>query len=232
VVNIDLINALKNIGFTQQEALIYITLSQNGQISGYEVAKLTSISRSNAYAALSSLVEKGGANIIESSTIKYIATNKDELLVNTKRKFDKNLKFLKDNLTSIKISKDPYVTLYKYENIVDKIKNMIDFSKSRIYICANGHDIDLFKDELLNASKRGLKVVIISPEEVDFDCIYYSSTQKQSIKLIVDTKEVISGQLEPISQSQCLYSKNLTLVNLIKESFTNEIQLIEVKEEK
>ena len=228
----NLITALKNIGFTQQEALIYITLSQNGESSGYEVAKLTSISRSNAYAALSSLTEKGGASIIDSSTIKYIATTKDELLVNTKRKFDENMEFLKENLPSSKISKDPYITISKYENIINKVKNMINFSKSRIYICANGDDITLFEDELFNATKRGLKVVIISPKEVDFDCIYYPSNAKHSIKLIVDTEEVISGQLEPISESQCLYSKNQTLVNLIKESFTNEIQLIEIKEKK
>lgn len=52
--------ALRKFGFTQQESLLYVTLLRHGAMTGYEAAKAAGISRSNAYAALSSLVEKGG----------------------------------------------------------------------------------------------------------------------------------------------------------------------------
>ncbi len=55
------IEYLSEFGLTRQEAVIYQNLSKNGMQTGYEVAKQTGISRSNAYNALAGLVEKGAA---------------------------------------------------------------------------------------------------------------------------------------------------------------------------
>ena len=54
-----LIESLMCFGLTRQEATVYLCLSQNGGMTGYEAAKQTGISRSNAYGALAGLVEKG-----------------------------------------------------------------------------------------------------------------------------------------------------------------------------
>ena len=48
-------------GLSRQEAAIYLCLLQNEELTGYEVAKLTGISRSNVYNGLASLVEHGAA---------------------------------------------------------------------------------------------------------------------------------------------------------------------------
>ena len=45
------IDRLISFGLTRQEASIYLLLFQEGELNGYEVSKLTSISRSNAYNA-------------------------------------------------------------------------------------------------------------------------------------------------------------------------------------
>ena len=52
-------------GLSRQEAAIYLCLLQNEELTGYEVAKLTGISRSNVYNGLTSLVEHGAAYVIE-----------------------------------------------------------------------------------------------------------------------------------------------------------------------
>ena len=46
-------------GLTRQEAAIYLCLYRNGGLSGYEVSKLTGISRSNVYSGLSGQKDKG-----------------------------------------------------------------------------------------------------------------------------------------------------------------------------
>lgn len=56
---------LVQFGLTRQEANIYLCLLQNKDLSGYEVSKITGISRSNVYSALASLVEKGAAYLLE-----------------------------------------------------------------------------------------------------------------------------------------------------------------------
>lgn len=220
-----LINALKSIGFNQQEAVIYITLCKHGSLTGYEAAKLSGISRSNAYAALSSLVDKGSAYTTEGTKSKYIAIPKDDLIHNVKRDFEKNIKIIDENLEFEQITEDPYITISEKKNVVNKIKNMILSAKERLYFSAENDILELFKKELTEVCSRNLKVVILSPTDLDIpQHTYYESTNKENIKLIVDTSEVISGTLQ-----QCLYSKNFTLVQLIREAIIHEIQLICIK---
>ena len=61
----DIVERLTQFGLTRHEAAIYLTLLAEGDLNGYEVAKITGISRSNTYTSLASLVEKGGAYVIE-----------------------------------------------------------------------------------------------------------------------------------------------------------------------
>ena len=58
-------------GLTRQEAAIYQTLLLHGDVTGYEAAKLTGISRSNTYNALAGLVDKGAAYVIEGQVTRY-----------------------------------------------------------------------------------------------------------------------------------------------------------------
>ena len=62
---------LVQFGLTRQEASIYLCLLRNRELSGYEVSKLTGISRSNVYGALAGLVEEGAAYLLEGETNKY-----------------------------------------------------------------------------------------------------------------------------------------------------------------
>lgn len=221
----DLINALKKLGFTQQESIIYITLCKHGELTGYEAAKLSGISRSNAYAALSSLVDKGSAYMIEEASVKYIAVSRDELIKNATRDFNNNIEIIENSLEFNPILNDPYITIIESKNVINKIKNMILQSKMRLYFCADNKILDYFYDELKKACARDIKVVILSPKALDFNHHkYYKSFNYESIKLIVDTEEVITGNL-----NQALYSRNKTLVKLIREAIINEIELIELK---
>lgn len=222
-----LLNALKKIGFTQQEATIYIYLCKNGELTGYEAAKYSGISRSNAYAALSSLVDKGYAHIIEGSSSKYIAVPKKELIKNAERDFQENIKIINDELEFNVINQEPYITITGENHILDKLKNIIDASEKRIYISCDTNMLHLLKDELKQAIDRNMKVVILSPDMLKDQkgYIYYTTEQSESFKLITDTKEVIAGNFK-----QCLYSRNTTLLNLMKESFIHEIAVIEAKQ--
>lgn len=222
-----LLNALKKIGFTQQEAIVYIYLCKNGELTGYEAAKLSGISRSNAYAALSSLVDKGYANIIEGSSSKYIAIPKNELIKNAERDFKETINIIEEQLEFNTSRQEPYITITGENHILSKLKNIIEASKMRIYISCSNNVLQLISEELAQSIKKGLKVVILSPKDLDIqgEHIYYPTDVTDSFKLIADTSQVIAGTLK-----QCLYSKNTTLLSVIKESFINEIAVINTKQ--
>ena len=221
----DLINSLKKIGLTQQEAIIYIYLCKNNEITGYEAAKLSGISRSNAYASLSSLVDKGYANIVEGTPAKYVAVPKEELIKNAERDFNYNIGIIKSELEYIQPNQEPYVTITGEEHIINKLKNIVDSATERIYISCNNEILLAINNELSLAVSRGLKVVVLSSADINIgNHIYYYLEHPDSIKIITDTAKVLAGTLK-----QSLYSKNETLVTIIREAFINEISVINMK---
>ena len=71
----DYIEKLISFGLTRQEAIIYVQLLKCGELTGYEVAKATGISKSNVYAALEGLVQKGAAHYEEAEAKKFFAND-------------------------------------------------------------------------------------------------------------------------------------------------------------
>ena len=57
---------LMEFGLTRQEASIYQCLLTEGKVTGYEVAKQTGISRSNAYNSLASMKKHTQKDILRS----------------------------------------------------------------------------------------------------------------------------------------------------------------------
>ena len=87
--------------------------------------------------------------------------------------------------------------------------------------------LKLVEKELKTLKEKGIKIVIITDYPFEFEgaIIYHSSRRKEQIRLIVDSKHVLTGELN----STCLYSSNNNLVELFKESLTNEIKLIDIE---
>jgi len=220
-----LLNALKNIGFTQQEAILYIHLCKHGALTGYEAAKLSGISRSNAYAGLSSLVDKGYAYVIEGTPSKYVNVPKEELIKNAERDFQENISIINERLEFEQKQLEPYITITGEKNVINKLKNIICNAKQRIYISCDSDLLELVENELLTALTNNLKVVILSTKDLNttFEHIYYPTKIHDSFKIIADTMEVLAGTFK-----QSIYSKNTTFVSLIRESFINEIAVIDL----
>ena len=214
--------ALKKLGLTQQEAVLYINLCQSQSMTGYEAAKISGISRSNAYASLSNLVDKGFAYTIDGNPVHYVAISKEDLIANAKRDFSNIISIIEERLTTQPLTSEPYLTVIGENAILDRLKNMILQAKARIYLSIDYHILDQIEEELIIACEKKLKVVILSSRDISCgEHTYYHSDRIASIKVIADTKEILAGTLK-----QCLYSKNETLVHIIRESIIDEITLI------
>jgi len=88
-------------------------------------------------------------------------------------------------------------------------------------------EIDTELDSLKN---RGIKIVIITNSTFNFDgaIVYHAKKKPSQIRLIVDSKLVLTGEITDRSNSTCLYSSNNNLVEVFKDSLTNEIKLIQI----
>ena len=103
---------LMEFGLTRQEASIYQCLLTEGKVTGYEVAKQTGISRSNAYNSLASMTEKGAAYLVEeASTRKYVPVPLNEFCKNRIRKLEESGKWLQEHMPTEKAYVEGYITI-------------------------------------------------------------------------------------------------------------------------
>ncbi len=225
----DIIDALMHAGFTKHESMLYIALCREGELTGYEASKITGIPRSNAYLGLAGLADKGGAYRITSETAKYTAVSPEELVQNLQRKFTEVMKVIKEEIPQLNDIGESFVTINGNQQILNKMKNLIIQAQNRIYISVALEQLRFVLKELSEARDRGLKVVIITSEKLDMEGMtcYIADKQFNSVRLIVDSENVLTGQLNGTNPT-CLFTRNSNMVDVIKDSLTNEIKLINI----
>lgn len=226
----DAVSLLSHFGLTHQEAKIYWTLLSRGGLTGYEAAKATGISRSNAYPALSGLVEKGAARRMEGPAAHYTPVPVGEFCGNcifSLRKYAEELSRLQPERRK---EEDGYITVAGEKHILLKMHNLLSGAKKRVYASMSAELTELILPDLRRMTVRGLKVVVITdrPLKLAGATVYCTEKKQKQIRLIVDSDSVLTGDLNDGERSTCLYSKKNNLVSLFKEDLKNEIKLIKL----
>lgn len=229
----DLTNCLLATGLTSYEAKVYLALLSEGALSGYEAAKFSGISRSNVYIALEGLIEKGAAYKIDGESVKYTAVPADEYCKNKERWFAEVLTFIKENAPKKLEPPDAYITVTGDVRIINKMKNLIEDAKERLYVSMSAKECEIIKNELISAVRRGIKVVIITSEQfyIDGAEIFHAVKEAHQIRIIADSSFVLTCNMSnEKSAATCLFTQNKTLITLFKEALRNEINLIKIKQ--
>jgi sugar-specific transcriptional regulator TrmB len=230
----NLTESLMKTGLTRHESELYAALSRKGELTGYEAAKVTGIPRANAYQALAVLVEKGGAYLVEGSVPRYTAVPVEEYCKNVISHMEEVTEIIKRECPQGGKPYEPYITISGFKHILDKMKNIIDEAKERVYISMSDTEFVHIKDEAEKALKRGVKVVAIASGKIDIKgaIVHFTFKAPGQIRLIADSANVLTGSITGSEQDTCLYSKNKPLVELIKDSLKNEIKLAELEGDK
>lgn len=225
-----LVEELILFGLTRQEATIYLTLLEQGALTGYEAAKLTGISRSNSYNALAGLVEKGAAYVMEENVSKYCANGFLELSDNRIRLLQARQREILAALPAPKVEMSGYITIRGNTQIMDKLINMITDTEHRLYLSVPFDVLTQIEPYLIDRIDAGKRVVILAdrPYALDKATVYQTQHENNQLRLIVDSHKVLSGQLSTTETSTCLYSLNSNLVTIFKEMLQNEITLIQL----
>lgn len=222
-----LVDQLLKYNLTRQEANIYLTLLIHQDVTGYEIAKITGISRSNVYNALAGLVEKGAAYIIEGTVTKYVAVPLEEFCDNQIRDLYQAKDFLLENQPKDSVESDGYITIEGHQHILNKIKNMIKKCEYRVYLSLDKKLLKELEEEINFVVARELKVVILTNEPVNIQGVFQYQNQKEyqeQFQIITDSKYVLTGEIG----GSALYSGQKNFVKVFKDSLANEIKLLEL----
>lgn len=232
----DTVDMLQAFGLTRQEAKLYIALHGRGAATGYEMARLTGISRSNAYAGLASLADKGAAAVIDGTPQRFLAVAAGEFCQGRIRRLEELRAHLEAHLVLVDEEDSHYLTIRGSRNIADKMHAVIAATRHRIYIAMPVHALRPFRQALEELAARGRKVVVVTTGQFAVAGagagVFQARHLPSGFRLIADSAAAMTGELDGGDDCTCLFSMKRNLAELIKESIRNDIRVIELSETK
>ena len=222
-----IIDILTEFSLTRQEASIYTALLNHGDMTGYEVAKDTGFSRSNVYAALTALVEKGAAYLVEGEATKYRPVEIKTFTSNKISELKKYAEFLEKHGPQKVIETEGYITIVGAKNIRNKIHEMMEKTEARLYLAAPEKIIRDFEPELRALVEAKKKVVLLSDGyKLKGATVYETAVAEGQLRFITDSSYVLTGELTDDEHNTCLYSGQKNLVAVMKEALKDKIALL------
>ena len=222
-----IIDILTEFSLTRQEASIYAALLNHGDMTGYEVAKDTGFSRSNVYAALNALVEKGAAYLVEGEATKYRPVEIKTFTSNKIAELKKSAEYLEKHGPQKVISADGYITIVGAKNIRNKMREMLSKTELRLYLMAPAQIVKDFEEELKRLVSEGKKIVLLTQDySLKGAKVYNTKVDEGQIRFITDSAYVLTGELTDDEHNTCLYSGQKNLVEVMKEALKDKISLL------
>ena len=171
---------------------------------------------------------------MEGTPVKYMPVTVSEFCDNKLKYMESMKEYLISKLPDQKEDSEGYVTIGGDGHISDKIYNMLEQSCYRVYLSGESKLLEPYRKILESKAAQGIKIVILTnpPFSMEKAKIYLSERKPGQIGIIVDSETVLTGDVGNGEQSACLYSGKKNLVDLFKDSLSNEIKLIELTERK
>ncbi len=241
----DLIEKLKEIGFNTYEAKVYVALLKKYPATGYEVAKLANIPQSRTYDTLKSLQEKNVVTATNAKPVSYTPIKPKQLLASYQKKMNSTLNYLEKNLPAVKDNYiEPVVTISGKQNIYNKILEVIQNAKREIYMEVWSQDFKIFEQELLNAYNRNVEIRIVGYDNFQskFGMVFEHAFAKdiemslggRMVIIAADDSESVVGKVSSFKNedpdTNIIWTKNKSIVFIIKEFIVHDMYLIDVEE--
>ena len=225
ITNNDTYEFLIKVGFSLNEAKVYVTLLQNKALNGYEIAKLSGVSRSLVYDVIERLLNKGFIIKSEGAVNYYVALDYNKALEKIDNENRKNLLNAEANLKllSKKDNDNEFIfNIRGFDKFIEKAKEKIKLAKKEISLSIWKQDFAFLRDDLSKALRRGVKVYIFSFEDIILDNaeIFTYKVKDASnlfpyrrISLIIDNNDTFIGE-NIGDKSVSIYTKNQAISSL------------------
>jgi sugar-specific transcriptional regulator TrmB len=240
------IDSLTTLGFTQNEAKIYLYLVENPNSNGYEISKNTGISRSMVYGSLEKLRSSGFIDLTQSSSSSYVPKTLDEIEHYINYNVSKAITNLKENLPKVQSSKneDLFITIPDSDNQVKKMTYMVKSAKQFLYIAAGTRELRWIKEDLY-ALPEHIKVYLHSFADIsafsDRFEVYSRSLSTENIQeidslrniwrilIIKDNDEMLLCGGDQGHTGTAIYTRNEMMVTFAVEHFMHDVQLYNIQ---
>lgn len=231
---------MQNIGFTQYESQVYLALLQQSHITGYELAKISSVPASKIYQILNKLTDKEMILAIDSDPKKYVPLPPEEILSRYKNDYLQTMDSLNEKLSHLYAqdeASESYIwNLSGRNKIIRKLTDFISEAREHLYLSVWDEEIDEIREALLQVEGSGVKLSVVhfGKKILGKGDEYIHGNEHQirierggrRIALIVDDKKVVLGHFLKDGSSTAAWTANKGLVLLAKDYIIHDIYSI------
>jgi len=227
-----MVELLKKIGLSDLEARCYLTLHDEPGISGYEVAKRVSVSRTNVYSALRSLTDKGACRCIEGDPVRYDAVPIEQLAKHLQTEFEQVTKVLVNRLKTPPKIAPSFYNWQGEKQLATTIHRIIANAKDFIVLDIWSEDLHWFEEELLDAEKRGVNVILITIGEcqtllqnifVHVRSDDWSISKLRNFSILCDSHIALLGGFGGPTKLTALETDHPSVVGMLKTAFYHDL---------
>lgn len=240
----EILDVIKNLGFTEYEAKAYLALLSESPSTGYAVAKKSGVPRSKIYEVLESLTVRGDVLASPGEPPLYKALPAKDLIAMRKAKAEENFLVAEKSLEEFEHTANDRENIWNitgYDAIVQKVNECIALSKKRVLIEIWAEDFPEIEGALKAAANRGVNICIISYGDIraDYAKIYPHDmseeiTSEYGGRWIVfssDDSQVVAGAVSLGDESRAAWTQHQGLVMPITEVMIHDLYIAEMLKE-
>jgi HTH-type transcriptional regulator, sugar sensing transcriptional regulator len=234
---------LKNLGFTEYEAKIYVALLQSSPANGNIIAKNAGVPPSKVYEALRRMEEKkmvfpvsGGEN---GNKRRYSPVPYDILLSQKRKDFADGIKFLETSLEEVSNRSDTEWTelfvIDGYDSTIEAMQSAIESSKTKIMMTCWCRELEPLIDVLKSAYERGVAIMMLTFDvcsvEVPWNIYIHHQLEPAlnrhigELCLVIDNEKSIVFQSNEKTKTHAVISQHPSTVLIASNYIRHDILL-------
>jgi len=235
-----ILSNLKDLGFTEYESKVYVSLINEHPLSAYNVSKNSGVPHSRVYDITRRLIKKGYVTSKGTNPELFSPISPEELISRLRRDNSKLTDDLKHQLESIKFTADfdPVWNLSGRTEALEMGEQLIAEAEKNIFVGLWDQEFDFLEKAFKKAEKRGVKIHILLYGEAkpDFGDVYYHSIENleditivgRSLDLVIDSTVCITGSLGGVEPCQAVWTRNKGLIKSIEGFIIHDFYIAEV----
>jgi len=234
------IEHLQSLGFSRNEAKVYLSLLRFYPVTGYQLSKQIGIRRSVVYDVLHRLIEQGAVYTNGEEPIKYVPVPYEKFLKTMEVNFLRSVESVKERLEQLysAVSLEYIYHIKGGKNVFNESYHLIEQAEREILLELWLAQYETLKPALCNAEKRGVKIFTMlfsstKTEEVgqvfyhDYMPLEIVETRLKGRHTIIvrDNKEALIGNILQEDTSWAVTTADQALVMVAREYIIHDIMI-------
>jgi HTH-type transcriptional regulator, sugar sensing transcriptional regulator len=235
------LSGLLDLGFTEYEGKVYLSLLRENPASAYEIGKASGVPTSKIYEVLKKLAGKGIITVIDDGkTKRYVPAEPEEFLDRYRSRTVKILDDLRLSLTAARGERklSQIWNIREYEYLIDKTRRMIENACASVLLSVWREELALLEDVITEALHRKVKVVIVhfGPPELVLGRMYhhpiedtlYQEKGGRGMTVVTDSREVLMGTISEDHRVEGAWSQNGGFVMMAEDYIKHDVYIMKI----